>query len=459
MVAGSSSSSLHFGRNTQLPSPVTPSTHPSPFPTPSTSPAAPLAQHNRQFQATAEPNADQARAAVAVPLRGFVQEILRRSKTSAGVLQTALCYIEAMRAKIPELVLQEKLGFGSQPELVVEDLIVKGDVGYDGGEFPLTPDSTASVEADTDTDAGLTDTIRVDDVALPPSPASGWLEDAGAARKPRAPVPPPAPLPAQPSPLLCPRRAFLAALVLASKFTQDKCYSNKAWARLAGLPPREIGRCERALGAALEWRLWVGKLPPAPVPRGTTGRSMARTRSESDVFGAPPIADARPAMCSRQRSGLSRSSTLPAFAAGSCDGFPPHALVEPLPAAVLASAPTRACPADAQPWAYAAPPPMDRMRTVDSPASMLTPTLSYSPASTASMGDPTATIRMTTFSDIADVFSPVVVPFGACGGAPACALGPFDPTRLDGVGRKGVQLGAMEWAYAAAGAGYDHWTE
>ncbi|KAJ2931292.1 hypothetical protein H1R20_g5788, partial [Candolleomyces eurysporus] len=62
-----------------------------------------------------------------------------------------------------------------------------------------------------------------------------------------------------PSPLLCPRRAFLAALILASKFTQDKCYSNRAWAKLTGLPAREIGRCERALGCALEWRLWVGK--------------------------------------------------------------------------------------------------------------------------------------------------------------------------------------------------------
>ncbi|TEB17658.1 hypothetical protein FA13DRAFT_702152 [Coprinellus micaceus] len=56
-----------------------------------------------------------------------------------------------------------------------------------------------------------------------------------------------------PSPLLCPRRAFLAALILASKFTQDKCYSNRAWAKLSGLPPREIGRCERALD-----RPWSG---------------------------------------------------------------------------------------------------------------------------------------------------------------------------------------------------------
>ncbi|KAI0311240.1 hypothetical protein OF83DRAFT_1038105, partial [Amylostereum chailletii] len=51
----------------------------------------------------------------------------------------------------------------------------------------------------------------------------------------------------------CPRRTFLVSLILASKFTQDKGHTNCAWARLAGLPAREIGRCERAL----EWWLWV----------------------------------------------------------------------------------------------------------------------------------------------------------------------------------------------------------
>ncbi len=61
------------------------------------------------------------------------------------------------------------------------------------------------------------------------------------------------------SPLLCPRRTFLAALILASKFLQDRCYSNREWAKLSGLAPREVSRCERALGEVLEWRLWVGK--------------------------------------------------------------------------------------------------------------------------------------------------------------------------------------------------------
>ncbi|QRW25020.1 hypothetical protein RhiXN_06969 [Rhizoctonia solani] len=62
-----------------------------------------------------------------------------------------------------------------------------------------------------------------------------------------------------PSPLIDPRRTFLASLVLASKFLLDKAFSNKAWAKLSGLEALEVGKCERALGSALNWRLWVGR--------------------------------------------------------------------------------------------------------------------------------------------------------------------------------------------------------
>ncbi|KZP04983.1 hypothetical protein FIBSPDRAFT_877989 [Athelia psychrophila] len=41
--------------------------------------------------------------------------------------------------------------------------------------------------------------------------------------------------------LLRSRCTFLASLILASMFTQDRCYSNKAWAKLSDLSPHEIG--------------------------------------------------------------------------------------------------------------------------------------------------------------------------------------------------------------------------
>ncbi|KAH9017334.1 hypothetical protein EDB83DRAFT_2232311, partial [Lactarius deliciosus] len=60
-----------------------------------------------------------------------------------------------------------------------------------------------------------------------------------------------------PPPSLCPRQASLTSLILASRFMQSERYSNRAWAKLAGLPTREIDRCKRTLGEALAWRLWV----------------------------------------------------------------------------------------------------------------------------------------------------------------------------------------------------------
>jgi len=132
-----------------------------------------------------------------------------------------------------------------------------------------------------------------------------------------------------PSPLLCPRRTFLASLILASKFTQDKCYSNRAWAKLSGLPPREIGRCERALGQALEWRLWVGKLPvPPQSPSPPAKRPVVRCQSEGSL--RPLATSQTPFLVQNEKSatlapypspprssgraGLKRCATLPAEA-------------------------------------------------------------------------------------------------------------------------------------------------
>ncbi|KAK0461290.1 uncharacterized protein EV420DRAFT_191383 [Desarmillaria tabescens] len=123
------------------------------------------------------------------------------------------------------------------------------------------------------------------------------------------------PSPPMPSPLLCPRRAFLASLILASKFMQDKCYSNRAWAKLSGLQPREISRCERALGDALGWRLWVGKTPIAEPTPAT--RPVVRCRSESNLtLSPPPFLSEQTLTPTAKQRGLKRCSTLPADAFG-----------------------------------------------------------------------------------------------------------------------------------------------
>ncbi|KAJ7217827.1 hypothetical protein GGX14DRAFT_438430 [Mycena pura] len=268
-----------------------------------------------------------------VPIKGFVHEVLRRSRTSGSVLQTALCYLEAIRPKVPELSRQEQSGEGTQTRYDSDSRIVPATPAELAMEAQLSasnPDFAAGIRTNED---GM-DTVRVsyDDIvctATPSSTSSGDEDETSWSNKEKSTnklLAPPSPLP---SPLLCPRRAFLASLILASKFTQDKCYSNRAWAKLSGLPAREIGRCERALGDALDWRLWVGKTPPASqaaspsianvhVPAANT-RPVVRCKSENtlpvgngpflvrkDTVAASPVP--RPARA------LRRASTLPADA-------------------------------------------------------------------------------------------------------------------------------------------------
>ena len=201
----------------QLPSPVSPST----VETPPLSPLAPALHGLTGPFLSGKPGV--------APLQGFVQELIRRSRTSGSVLQTALCYIEAVRRKLPEMV--------SAPAAPVKD--------------------TSPEEYSQDREVTSTE-------------------------------------PLIPSPLLCPRRTFLASLILASKFLQDRCYSNRAWAKLSGLSPREVGRCEKALGDALEWRLWVGK---------QSGKPLARSRSHADLsFGTANLCGASSKIIGRSRT-------------------------------------------------------------------------------------------------------------------------------------------------------------
>ena len=53
----------------------------------------------------------------------------------------------------------------------------------------------------------------------------------------------------------CGRRMFLAALILASKYLQDRNYSTRAWSKISGLKLSEINTNERAFLAAVNWKL------------------------------------------------------------------------------------------------------------------------------------------------------------------------------------------------------------
>ena len=48
--------------------------------------------------------------------------------THRGILQMALCYLEAIHAQVPKLVRKEKMGLGAQEELDLLEKSVEGDV-------------------------------------------------------------------------------------------------------------------------------------------------------------------------------------------------------------------------------------------------------------------------------------------------------------------------------------------
>ncbi|KAM0273937.1 hypothetical protein ACHAQH_008109 [Verticillium albo-atrum] len=82
--------------------------------------------------------------------------------------------------------------------------------------------------------------------------------------------------------LQCGRRMFLAALILASKYLQDRNYSARAWSKISGLATHEINQNELAFIFAVDWELhitddvfqrWTDIVlkytPPSPPPPGS----------------------------------------------------------------------------------------------------------------------------------------------------------------------------------------------
>jgi len=64
---------------------------------------------------------------------------------------------------------------------------------------------------------------------------------------------------------------------------------NKAWAKPSVLPSREVTRCEHALGKALKWRLWVGRMPPTTALLGMDENLFMPP--PTSVNGAGDVAD------------------------------------------------------------------------------------------------------------------------------------------------------------------------
>jgi hypothetical protein len=109
-----------------------------------------------------------------LPLRTFIQETLRRSRTSYSTLQVALYYLILIKAHLPK------------------------------HDFTMSQPEDAALRA-----------------------------------------------------LQCGRRMFLAALILASKYLQDRNYSARAWSKISGLKVCEINTNEMAFLEAVNWELHI----------------------------------------------------------------------------------------------------------------------------------------------------------------------------------------------------------
>ncbi|KAG0172275.1 hypothetical protein DFQ28_005440 [Apophysomyces sp. BC1034] len=114
----------------------------------------------------------------------------------------------------------------------------------------------------------------------------------------------------------CGRRMFLAALICAHKFLQDKTYKNSAWSKVSGLSASEINHAEKVMLQLLDYRLyvkkdtydqWIGMLqnhlklktipaPPSP-PLPPLCRSFGTTSDDDDDRESDLQSDSTPSDC------------------------------------------------------------------------------------------------------------------------------------------------------------------
>ena len=94
--------------------------------------------------------------------------------------------------------------------------------------------------------------------------------------------------------LQCGRRMFLAALILASKYLQDRNYSARAWSKISGLNTQEINQNEIAFLLSVNWKLHIAddvfqrwteivlKYTPPPSPPSPGGMSQTVAQQTAD---------------------------------------------------------------------------------------------------------------------------------------------------------------------------------
>ncbi|KAI9188179.1 PHO85 cyclin-5 [Blastocladiella emersonii ATCC 22665] len=201
-----------------------------------------------------------------IPLSTFIAEILRRSKSSFSTLQLALFYLFKFRAAHLRRI--------QAAEAAAAAAAIIAARGGAGSATDLPP--------------------------VLPSPPS--LAPTPGAPQPQPPQPqPPPPTPANLRTLAtCGRRLFLAALIMAAKYLQDKNYSNRAWSKISGLSALEINRNEREFLDTIDYGLFVSAAKFArwsallvahinAVHQARLSEASAAAAAAAVVSGQPPV--------------------------------------------------------------------------------------------------------------------------------------------------------------------------
>lgn len=161
-----------------------------------------------------------------IPLDVFIRETLRRSRTSCSTLQAALLYCKRVGGEVVRKRAELEGVALSADALACLSEVAAPHLSHDAepNHFPSLTDGLEGTSSTPNTQAQTSD------------------------------------------PLMCSRRTFLAAVVVSSKFVQDRTYSNRAWSKISGLHVRELGAVERRMLNALafdlaatddEWTRWT----------------------------------------------------------------------------------------------------------------------------------------------------------------------------------------------------------
>ena len=102
----------------------------------------------------------------------------------------------------------------------------------------------------------------------------------------------------------CGRRMFLAALILASKYLQDRNFSARAWSKISGLNTHEINTNEMAFLEAVNWKLHISEsvfqrwsdvvlkyTPSAHLPASPTSSALSCSDWKAVILSLTPDLD------------------------------------------------------------------------------------------------------------------------------------------------------------------------